>query len=178
MSNHVTFIQIRPAQFFFSKTIIVFDARRPQLWQGWTNRAKSRLQININTSLYIYIEWRLPGWLCVTLQTDWITQYSSLDPAPVCLSLSVSVSCSFNCRICIKITWSDILLSHISWVLPDILWSLSLLILLSGLHLFFLLWAWCPPCWLKSVIYFAQWNVIWRISKSYCNKKEELVSDY
>ena len=31
VSNHVTFIQIRPAQFFFSKTIIVFDARRPQL---------------------------------------------------------------------------------------------------------------------------------------------------
>ena len=83
VSNHVTFIQIRPAQFFFSKTIIVFDARRLQLWQGWTNRAKSRLQINMNTSLYIYIEWRPPGWLCVTLQTDWITQYSSLDRASI-----------------------------------------------------------------------------------------------
>ena len=31
---------------FFSKTNIVFDARKPQLWQGWVNRGKSGSSTN------------------------------------------------------------------------------------------------------------------------------------
>ena len=40
---------------FFSKTNILFEVSKPQLFQGLANRGKSGLQIPNNT-LYMYIE--------------------------------------------------------------------------------------------------------------------------
>ena len=73
---------------FFSKTNILFEASKPQLFQGWANRDKYGLQIANNT-LCMYI-------VCIGKFKDWWNK-------PLCRAIRQALPYSYNYNVIYKL---------------------------------------------------------------------------